>query len=206
LNERAREILAFMDRFRESNGFPPTIREIGAQFGIRSTNGVRYYLNLLEQEGHIARTRKVSRAIVLAKPARRATGIPIVGRVAAGQPILAEENVEGSLSTDELFGARGGSTDELFALKVRGDSMIDAGILDGDYVVVRSRERASSGEMVVALIGDEATVKFYRPAGDHAELVPANPNYQPIRVGHGDDFRIAGVVTGVLRTVGRSAR
>lgn len=202
LNERAREILAFMDRFRESRGFPPTIREIGSEFGIRSTNGVRYYLNLLEQAGHIERTRKVSRAIVLSKPSRRSGGIPIVGRVAAGQPILAEENFEGSLAPDDVFGAH----QDLFALKVRGDSMIEAGILDGDYVVVRPKDRASNGEMVVALIGDEATVKYYRPAGDRAELVPANPNYQPIEVGPEDDFRIAGVVTGVLRTVGRPTR
>lgn len=202
LNERAREILAFMERFREANGFPPTIREIGREFGIRSTNGVRYYLNLLEHSGHIVRTRKVSRAIVLSRAPRRREGIPIVGRVAAGQPILAEENLEGSLEPEGLFGAH----DELFALKVRGDSMIEAGILDGDYVVVRPRERASSGEMVVALIGDEATVKYYRPASDHAELVPANPRYEPIRVGAGDEFRILGVVAGVMRTVGRPSR
>src|SRR5438105_9595440 len=198
MNERARQILAYMERFSTDHGFPPTIREIGREFGIRSTNGVRYYLNLLERAGSIHRGRKVSRAIVVTRPARR-QGIPVLGRVAAGQPILAEQNFEGTITPEEMFG----HSEELFALRVRGDSMVDAGILDGDYVIVRSRDRAAPGEMVVALIDDEATVKFYRPADDHVELVPANENYRPLRIQAGEEFRIAGVVVGVLRTVTR---
>ncbi len=198
MNERARQILAYMDRFSQDRGFPPTIREIGREFNIRSTNGVRYYLNLLERAGHISRGRKVSRAIVVSR-SRRSHDIPVLGRVAAGQPILAEENFEGTLDTDSVFGR----SEELFALKVRGDSMIDAGILEGDYVIVRSRDRASPGEMIVALIEDEATVKYYRPAQDHIELVAANEKYRPIRVAPDEEFRIAGVVVGVLRTVAR---
>jgi repressor LexA len=197
MNDRARQILGYMERFTTDHGFPPTIREIGREFAIRSTNGVRYYLNLLERAGHINRSKKVSRAIVVTRSSRR-SGIPVLGRVAAGQPILAEGNFEGTVNAEVLFGR----TDELFALRVRGDSMIDAGILDGDHVIVRSRDKASPGEMIVALIDDEATVKYYRPAEDHIELVAANSAYRPIRVAAGEEFRIAGVVVGVMRTVG----
>lgn len=198
LNEKARKILAFIQRFARENGYPPTIREIGTAFGISSTNGVRYYLNLLEKGGHLKRSGRISRGIGPTEPVG-APGIPILGRVAAGQPILAEENHEGTLEPLELFGDPKG----LFALKVRGDSMIDAGILPGDYVVVHHQERANSGEIVVALVGEEATVKYYRPREDSVELVPANPKYDPIVVAEESDFRILGTVRGVIRTVGR---
>ena len=198
LNERAAKILAFIQRFARENGFPPTIREIGQAFGISSTNGVRYYLNLLEKGGHLKRSGRISRGIGPAVPLA-APGIPILGRVAAGQPVLAEENHEGTLDSLEMFGDPRG----LFALKVRGDSMIDAGILAGDYVVVRNQEHASAGEIVVALVGDEATVKYYRPREDSVELVPANPKYEPIVVAEESDFRILGTVRGVIRTIGR---
>jgi len=198
LNERAGKILAFIQGFTREHGFPPTIREIGEAFGISSTNGVRYYLTLLEKGGHLKRSGRISRGIGPTAP-QVATGIPILGRVAAGQPILAEENHEGTLETIEMFGDRRG----LFALKVRGDSMIDAGILAGDYVVVRHQERANAGEIVVALVGDEATVKYYRPREDSVELVPANPKYEPIVVAEESDFRILGTVRGVIRTIGR---
>jgi repressor LexA len=198
LNERAGKILAFIQAFTREHGFPPTIREIGEAFGISSTNGVRYYLTLLEKGGHLKRSGRISRGIGPTVP-QAATGIPILGRVAAGQPILAEENHEGTLETMEVFGDRRG----LFALKVRGDSMIGAGILAGDYVVVRHQERANAGEIVVALVGEEATVKYYRPREDSVELVPANPKYEPIVVAEESDFRILGTVRGVIRTIGR---
>jgi len=198
LNERAGKILAFIQGFTREHGFPPTIREIGEAFGISSTNGVRYYLTLLEKGGHLKRSGRISRGIGPTVP-QAATGIPILGRVAAGQPILAEENHEGTLETMEIFGDRRG----LFALKVRGDSMIGAGILAGDYVVVRHQERANAGEIVVALVGEEATVKYYRPREDSVELVPANPKYEPIVVAEESDFRILGTVRGVIRTIGR---
>jgi repressor LexA len=201
LNERSRQILAYIQDYSRDHGFPPTIREIGAAFGISSTNGVRYYLNLLERAGHLHRSGKISRGIGVpaAKAIARFPGIPLLGRVAAGQPILAEQNVDGTLDPAGMFGDPSG----LFALRVRGDSMVDAGILDRDYVLVRSQERANPGEIVVALIDEEATVKYYRPRASRIELVPANDNYSPIVVGPDSGFRILGVVTGVIRTIGR---
>jgi repressor LexA len=199
LNERAREIHSFIRRFQRDNGSAPTVREIGSHFGISSTNGVRYYLNLLEKAGYIRRKGGVSRGIG-PSTATLPTGIPILGRVAAGQPTLAEENWSGSLDPGEMFG----QTEQLFALRVRGDSMIDAGILQSDYVIVQRQETARSGEIVVALLGDEATVKYYRPHKDRVELVAANEKYEPIVVRDGADLRLLGVVRGVIRTVGRS--
>ena len=198
LNERAREILAFIHRFKEERGFPPTIREIGKAFGISSTNGVRYYLNVLEKAGHVKRAGKISRGIEGVGRAKSA-GIPILGRVAAGQPILAEQSVEGSLDASQMFGDPKG----LFALRVRGDSMINAGILEGDYVIVLQQERANAGEIVVGLLGDEATVKYYQPRRSHIELVAANDKYEPIVVTAEDSFRIIGIVRGVIRTIGK---
>jgi repressor LexA len=198
LSERPRKILAFIQRFTREKGYPPTIREIGHEFKISSTNGVRYHLNLLEKGGHLKRSGRISRGIGPAMPFN-APGIPILGRVAAGQPILAEENHEGTLEPLEVFGDPKG----LFALKVRGDSMIDAGILAGDYVVVRHQGHANSGEIVVALVGDEATVKYYRPREDSVELVPANPKYEPIVVAEESEFSILGTVRGVIRTIGK---
>jgi repressor LexA len=206
LNDRAREILEFLRGFVRKRGMPPTIREIGQHFGIASTNGVRYYLDVLEESGYIRRNRKISRGLELVQPVAGVTagnmpepGIPVLGRVAAGAPILAEQNFETSLEPNRLFGDMNG----LFALQVRGDSMVDAGILEGDYVVVRSQDRANPGEMIVALLEDEATVKYYRPRGERVELVPANSRYQPIAVVRDAGFRILGVVKGVIRTVGR---
>jgi len=196
LNQRAREILAFIRRFTRDKGYPPTIREIGEAFEISSTNGVRYYLHLLEKGGHLKRSGRISRGIDTGGSTTSA--IPILGRVAAGQPILAESSFEGSLETDRLFGDPSG----LFALRVRGDSMVDAGIFEGDYVVVRHQERANPGEMVVALVGEEATVKYYQPRAARVDLVPASPNHQPIVVESTEDFRILGIVKGVVRTVG----
>ncbi len=198
LNQRARDIHAFIQRFRRDRGSAPTIREIGQAFKITSTNGVRYYTDMLEKAGMISIKRGVSRGIA---PTRREAaipaGIPILGRVAAGQPITAEENHVGTLELDGLFG----ETRELFALQVRGDSMIDAGILEGDYVVVLKRDSARPGEIVVALLDDEATVKTYQPKRGSIELVASNPRYAPIVVTPQNDFRILGVVRGVMRTL-----
>ncbi len=197
MNERAREILAFIQRSTREHGYPPTIREIGEAFSIRSTNGVRYYLTLLEKSGHLKRSGKISRGIGPVGNDTRALGIPILGRVAAGSPILAEQNVEGSLEPGEMFG----DVKSLFALRVRGDSMIGAGILEHDYVIVKQRDQARPGEIIVALVGDEATVKYYQPRQGRIELVPANDKYEPIQVKDAEGFRILGVVAGVIRTV-----
>jgi len=198
LNERARDIYSFIQRFRREKGSAPTIREIGQQFEIASTNGVRYYLNLLEKAGYIRRTGGISRGIGPSTETAP-SGIPILGRVAAGQPILAEENWSGTLDLEQVFGG----TDNLFALQVRGDSMIDAGILQGDHVIVQKQDHARPGEIVVALVNEEATVKYYRPHRDRVELVAANAKYSPIVVGDDSDFSILGIVRGVIRTVGR---
>ena len=198
MNDRAMKILEYLQRFSRDHGYPPTIREIGSAFGIASTNGVRYYLQMLERGGHVTRSSKLSRGIELkASLPRRALGIPVLGRVAAGQPILAEENFEGRVDTEEMFGDTAG----LFALRVRGDSMIDAGIHDRDYVVVRQQDRANAGQIIVALLEDEATVKYYQPKRERIELVAANERYKPIAVERGADFRILGVVKGVMRVI-----
>ena len=191
------EILEYLQRFSRSHGYPPTIREIGEAFEITSTNGVRYYLQMLERAGHLKRSSKLSRGIDLKSASRPSLGIPILGRVAAGHPILAEENFEGRIATEEMFGDPSG----LFALRVRGDSMIDAGIHEGDYVVVRQQDRASAGQIIVALLEDEATVKYYQPRRERVELVAANAKYKPIVVERGMEFRILGIVKGVLRVV-----
>ena len=204
MNDRARDILGYIQRFTRDHGYPPTIREIGEAFEINSTNGVRYYLTMLERAGHMKRSSKLSRGIeLMATAPRPLLGIPVLGRVAAGQPILAEENFEGRLDTQDLFGDPSG----LFALRVRGDSMIDAGIHEGDYVVVRQQDRATAGQIVVAMLGDEATVKYYQPrkaprgSVERIELVAANSKYEPIVVERGTEFRVLGVVRGVMRVV-----
>lgn len=200
LNERTWEILGFIQRFKREKGFPPTIREIGEAFAIASTNGVRYHLTLLEKAGHLKRSSKLSRGIEASGDSgAAAAGIPILGRVAAGQPITAEQNYEGTLELQDMFGDPNG----MFALRVRGDSMIDAGILEGDYVLVRRQQRAEAGQVVVAMVDDEATVKYYRPNGNRVELEPANARYEPIVIRENASFGILGVVKGVVRTVGR---
>ncbi len=197
-NDRTREILSFIEDFTRERGFPPTIREIGKAFSIASTNGVRYHLTLLEKQGMLKRSGKISRGIESMRVLAPVTGgIPILGRVAAGAPISAEQSYEGTLEIDDLFGRRG----ELFALLVRGDSMIDAGIHENDHVVVRHQETANAGEIVVALIEDEATVKYFQPKAGRIELVPANPKYRPIVVESGEDLRLLGVVRGVVRVI-----
>jgi len=203
LNDRAREILSFVKRFTREHGYPPTIREIGSEFKIRSTNGVRYYLTLLEKSGQLKRSGKISRGIGPTSPlpvgARAGYSIPVLGRVAAGRPILAEESFEGSIEPHEMFGDSTG----MFALRVKGDSMIEAGIMEDDYVLVRRQDSANAGEIVVALIEDEATVKYFQPRRGSIELVAANPKYAPIVVRPDEELRILGVVRGVIRTLGR---
>src|SRR5262249_12401142 len=201
--QRAQDIYTFIRRFRREQGSAPTIREIGTEFEITSTNGVRYYLELLEREGYIRHTPGISRGIVLLKDDAPGT-IPVLVGVAAGQPILAQENWSGSLELAGMFG----ETEHLFALQVRGDSMIDAGILEGDHVIVEKRDTARPGDIIVAGIGDEATVKYYRPRGGHArrghnhvELVPANARYTPIVVTSDSNFRIFGMDCRVVRTI-----
>jgi repressor LexA len=205
LTARQREILDFIRETIEKKGFPPTIREIGERFRITSTNGVRAILSALIRKGYIRRRPLVSRGIELAKKARilfdfaqpRAyTAVPLVGRIAAGLPTLAVENIEGSIAVDRSFLPGG----DVFSLRVEGESMRDSGIFDGDYVLARMQSTAESGDIVVAVIGEEATVKRYVPQKSKVKLEPANPSFRPIVVDRkSDEFRIAGKVIGLLR-------
>lgn len=204
LTARQRAVLDFIRAETVRRGFPPTIREIGAHFGLNSTGSVRDHLRALERKGHIARRSHLSRGIALRggpsgarRPAPpRPRGIPLVGEIAAGSPQLAIENPEDVLGlTPELFG--GG---ELFALRVEGESMREAGILDGDIVVVRRQATAENGEVVAALIGEEATVKRFFRRGRRVELRPENPAMEPIRLEPGQaEVMVLGKVVGVLR-------
>ena len=198
----------------ENRGFPPTIREIGEEMDIRSTNGVNDHLKALERKGYLTRGEQQSRSLVPTKRARMVLGlgtrsrdsnmveVPILGRVAAGAPLLAVENVEDSVRIDSfLLGGTGGR--EVFALKVKGESMIEDGIYDGDYLFVKKTMTARAGEIVVALIEDEATVKRYYPETDRVRFQPANALMSPIYVSR-SDFRstmILGRVVGVYRKV-----
>jgi repressor LexA len=203
LTDRQQEIFDFIATIIRSRGAPPTIREIMDEFDINSTNGVRTTLAALEKKGHIRRHPRLSRGIELVDAGPESLSldtieIPVLGRVAAGAPILAEEHVESTVHIDKSLAPSSGN---VFALRVQGDSMIDAGILDGDIVVARQQETANRGEIVVALIDDEATVKRFDPGPDGVRLLPENAAYQPIVVTGDDgvDFRIAGRVVGLMR-------
>ncbi|MFL5318185.1 MAG: transcriptional repressor LexA [Myxococcaceae bacterium] len=210
LTDRQLQILNYIVKESELRGFPPTIREIGEEMGIASTNGVNDHLKALERKGYLNRGEQQSRALVASKRARMVLGlgarkdssiveIPLLGKVAAGAPLLAAENFEDSVKIDSFF--LGGNGKEVFALRVKGESMIEDGIFDGDYLFVKKAPSASSGDIVVALIEDEATVKRYYPEGDRIRFQPANAKMEPIYVRRAD-FRstmILGLVVGVYR-------
>ena len=197
LTPRQKSIYDFIAGAIRDNGYAPSIPEIGKRFKIASTRGVFDHLKALENKGYIKRIGK--RAIEIVSPTGRsafpeATEIPIVGRVRAGAPILAEENIDGFLPVASDL-ARGKET---FALKVKGDSMIEDGILDGDLVIIRRQDAAENGNIVCALIGNEATLKRFYRNGNELTLKPANKNYNPIVVTKGE-FRILGRAVGVIR-------
>lgn len=180
-------ILEFVSRFIQENGYAPSVREIGAGVGLRSTASVSYHLRALQEKGLLqgGDTKGRKRAVVTGV---RAGQIPVVGVVTAGSPILAVENQEGTMSWD--------GDASCFALRVRGDSMINAGILSGDKVVVRPQSTADDGQIVVARIGDEATVKRLHKSDGQIWLMPENPNYEPI---DGRDAELIGLVKAVVR-------
>ena len=186
-SNKAQLILEFVNAFVQENGFAPSVREIGAAVGLRSTASVSYHLQQLQEKGMLqspgVKGRK--RAIVTAQ---RPGQIPVVGVVTAGLPILAVENQEGSISWD--------GDPNCFALRVRGDSMINAAILPGDLVIVRPQSYADDGQIVVARIGDEATVKRLRRRNGEIWLMPENENYAPI---DGSEAELIGLVKGVIR-------
>lgn len=199
LTPKQREILDFIRNHITKHSAPPTIREICKHFNISSTNGVRCHLTALENKGFIKRATYRSRGIEMAEKSltpASLTAIPILGRVAAGEPIFADQNLEGRIGVDSDLLAG----DDLFALRVRGDSMIEAGIFDGDLVFARKQPVASKGEIVVAVIGDDATVKYFHPDTARVRLEPANPQYRTIVVERNTPgFYIAGKVVGVFR-------
>ena len=198
LTGRQEAILAFITRYVEQHGYPPAIREIGPAFGIKSLRGVTIHLDALERKGYIRRE-STSRSIQVLMPDESRDSyvrLPILGAIAAGLPLLAQENIEGEMAVPRrmIGGAEGA-----FLLRVKGDSMVDAHILDRDVVVIRPQQTAENGEVVAALLGDEATVKRFRIEGDESSLFPANRAYQPIPL-RGRDVRLIGKVIGLLRT------
>jgi repressor LexA len=224
LTDRQLEVLRFIARQIEDAGYPPTIREIGEALDIRSTNGVNDHLKALERKGFLTRDPVKSRALIPTDQAREALGapagsgrsnvipfakgsaklaarlveIPIIGRVAAGQPILAQERIEDTVQVDAFLL---GTNKRVYGLRVQGDSMIGDGILPGDYVFVKKQLHAEDGDIVVAMIDEEATVKRVYFEGDRVRFQPSNPRMAPIYVRE-SDFRstmILGVVVGVYR-------
>jgi repressor LexA len=198
LTKRQQEIFDFIKRYSAKHGYPPTVRDIGKAIGLTSSSTVHAHLSNLEKVGLLRRDPSKPRAIeVLVDKAKQVVsggGLPVVGQVAAGQPVLAEENIEDYVSVPDIAGGDEGE----FILRIKGDSMKDAGILEGDHVIVHKQDSARDGEIVVALVGEEATVKRFFKEQDHVRLQPENSALQPIRT---RDVTVLGRVVGVCRKV-----
>lgn len=204
LTKRQQEIFDFIKRYSAKYGYPPTVRDIGKAVGLASSSTVHAHLSNLEKVGLLRRDPTKPRALELLDRAAQGVqagvqtflqpGLPLVGQVAAGQPIVAEENIEEYIQTPAFAGGEDGE----FLLRVRGDSMVDAGIMEGDLVVVHSQELAQDGDIVVALVGEEATVKRFFQEADHIRLQPENAAMEPIR---SRDVRVLGKVVGLMRNI-----
>ena len=201
LTKRQQEIFEFIKKYSAKYGYPPTVRDIGKAVGLASSSTVHAHLANLEKLGLVRRDPTKPRAIELLDRAVGAVkdvvvpqGLPVVGHVAAGSPILAEENIEEYVSVPGIAGGDDGE----YLLRIRGDSMVKAGILPDDFVVVRPQDTAADGEIVVALVGEEATVKRFFREDDHVRLQPENDEYEPIRT---REAQVLGRVVGVLRRV-----
>jgi repressor LexA len=201
LTKRQQEIFDFIKRYSAKHGYPPTVRDIGKAIGLTSSSTVHAHLSNLEKVGLLRRDPSKPRAIeLLIDRAKSAVGVdgglPLVGQVAAGQPLLAEENIEEYVEVPEIAGGDEGE----YLLRITGDSMVNAGIHDGDHVAVRAQDTARDGEIVVALVGDdaEATVKRFFKEQDHIRLQPENDSMEPI---HSTEVAIIGKVVGVMRRV-----
>jgi repressor LexA len=205
LTKRQREIFEFIRRYSAKYGYPPTVRDIGKAVGLASSSTVHAHLSNLERIGLLRRDPSKPRAIELLDRAMgsavgsvrsmvRTEGLPLVGSVAAGSPVLAEENIEDYVDVPEFAGGESGQ----FLLRIRGESMKDAGIIEGDLVVVREQSTAHNGDIVVALLGEEATVKRFFREPDHIRLQPENDAMEPIR---SKEVKVLGRVVGLLRSV-----
>ena len=208
LTKRQQEIFEFIKKYSARYGYPPTVRDIGKAVGLASSSTVHAHLANLEKVGLLRRDPSKPRAIEMLDRARggveqavenvrslvKPDGLPLVGQVAAGSPILAEENIEDYVPVPPLAGGDSGE----YILRIRGESMKNAGMLEGDYVVVRPQEDATDGEIVVALVGEEATVKRFFRETDHVRLQPENETMEPIR---SKDVRVLGRVVGLFRSV-----
>lgn len=204
LTERQHQILQFINQYSRENGFPPSVREVGSHFGICPAT-VQDHLKALERKGQLQRKPFQSRTLKLTSLPPAGAGsvaIPLVGRVAAGAPIVAEQNPEEMIHLPKAWAPAGS-----FLLKVKGSSMEGAHILDGDYVLVHPRQTAANGEIVVVLIGEEATVKRFYRIRERIVLKAENPRFEPIEIrnDNGDSVRIVGRVVGVLRVMKPSA-
>ncbi len=206
LTNRQQTVLEVIRGWIRERGYPPTIRELGQKLGIRSLRGVTTHLDAIAKKGFLKReprARSISLSDLVA-PFEGAMRVPIIGRIRAGQPVLAQEQVEGHVVIDgEWIGAKGASDagTQHFALKVRGESMVGAGILDGDHVIVRQQATAKNGDIVVALLGDEATVKRFYKEEQYVRLQPAHPTMEPIIVTPQQPLAILGKVVAVFRTL-----
>ena len=200
LTQRQQEVLDFMQTFTETHGVPPTVREIGGRFHV-TPRAAFDHLRALERKGYLRRRAtegRTSRALTLAMPIPSRREVPILGRIAAGAPLLAEANREGALPLDP--GWVGGRGDDVFGLRVRGESMINAHIVEGDLVLVRRQDHAQSGDIVVALVDGEATVKRFGRDAHAVVLKPEHPTMAPIVIREGEkDVRIIGKVVGLVR-------
>ena len=198
LTKRQQEIVEFIKRYSARHGYPPTVRDIGKAIGLTSPSTVHAHLTNLEKVGLLRRDPSRPRALELlvdtAKKAVRPSGLPVVGEVAAGAPVLAEENIEEYVNVPEIAGGKDGE----FVLRVHGDSMKDAAILDGDHVIVDREKSARNGDIVVALVGDEATVKRFYKEKNHIRLQPENSAMEPILT---REAEVLGRVVGVCRRV-----
>jgi repressor LexA len=198
LTKRQQEIFDFVKRYVSEHGYPPTVRDIGKAIGLTSSSTVHAHLANLEKLGLLRRDPTKPRAIEVLKDKAREVvapaGLPVVGQVAAGQPVLADENIEEYVPVPGIAGGDDGE----FVLRVKGDSMKDAGILEGDFVIVRRQETAGDGDIVVALVGEEATVKRFFRENDHVRLQPENEAMEPIRT---RDAQVLGRVVGLCRRV-----
>ncbi|HED08254.1 MAG TPA: transcriptional repressor LexA [Ignavibacteria bacterium] len=206
LTERQQAIFDFILKFKEMNGFPPTLREIGKNFDIASTFGVKRHIDALVKKGYLNVESNTSRGISILFEQNSVTTnstlnnsmeIPIIGQVAAGIPITSYENLEGTVVIDSSFLKRGQG--DSFALKVKGDSMIEEGIFENDLLLVTPQQTANNSDIIVAMVDGEVTVKTFMKKEERIRLIPANKNYTPIEIKPEQDFSIIGKVKGVLR-------